>query len=112
MNIKELNNKLREYRDLKSFIVTKPYKLQNIYTYIDIAKRSLENCVGVSTGKIRLTEDVYKKIIESLSKAEQSLYNYKTAELESGADKILQNKLKQLEETPIDNFQIKLREVE
>lgn len=112
MNIKELNNKLREYRDLKSFIVTKPYKLQNIYTYIYMAKRSLEDCIGVATGKIRLTEDVYKEIIDNLLKAEQSLDFYKIAEQDSGADEVLRNKLKQLEETPIDNFELKLKEIE
>lgn len=112
MNIKELNNKLREYRDLKSFITAKPYKLQNVYTYIHIAKRSLESCIGVATGKIRLTEDVYKEIIDNLSEAEQSLDSYRIAELACGADEVLRNKLKQLEETPIDNFEIKLREVE
>lgn len=112
MNIKELNNKLKEYRNLKSFIATKTYKLQNIYTYIYMAKQSLEKCTIAATGKIRLIEDFHKEIINNLSEAEQCLDFYRTAERDSGADKVLRDALKQLEETPIDNCEFKLGEVE
>lgn len=113
MNIKKLNDKLREYRDLKSFLLSKPKRLNYIYVNIDKVKIFLEDKIENTTAKCtRISNDKIKEIIRILTSVTTELETYRDDELNCQANQILVDKVKQLEETPIDNFEIKLREVE
>lgn len=113
MNIKELNNKLREYRDLKSFLLSKPKRLNNIYDNIDKVKIFLEGKIKNTTAKCtRISNDKIKEIIRLLTGVTTELETYRDDELNCQANQILVDKVRQLEETHIDNFEIKLGDIE